>query len=364
MQSRLRLNLATRTAFAATLFTFAAIAISQPSHAQTAAVLPKSWNDAVGQLSDKIAAAMSPTKPISLDVKNISSLSAGDAASIRGALEEQLGRHSFKFGPVNTNSGPESLAELNLTLSESVGGYVWVVQILNNRDGSTALPTMIAFVPKVGASDTRSSEEFLSIEKRFIWKQGEKFLDFALTSDSISGDPRLLILGAREITIYKSSDSQWQVARTALIPQNNPPSRDLEGAIRRTEFTVGNLNCVMGADSAVRVDCKVSQVAKPSRADLTISGLFDTVSTLLQGTCHERAMSLGTGEGDWTQGDTVQGYLASTASVASPSGTALEFEGPVLSLEPNLDLSSARAIVHNLKTGNYEAYVVTATCSH
>jgi hypothetical protein len=36
----------------------------------------------------------------------------------------------------------------------------------------------------------------------------------------------------------------------------------------------------------------------------------------------------------------------------------------VLSVQADPETSTARAVVHNLKTGNYEAYIVTATCSH
>jgi len=51
MQSRLRLHLAARIAFLAFLF------LPPPVHAQAAPTFPKSWNDAVSQLADNVAAA-------------------------------------------------------------------------------------------------------------------------------------------------------------------------------------------------------------------------------------------------------------------------------------------------------------------
>jgi hypothetical protein len=45
-------------------------------------------------------------------------------------------------------------------------------------------------------------------------------------------------------------------------------------------------------------------------------------------------------------------------------GNAMQTGGPVMSLQAEADASAGRAIVHNLKTGEYEAYIVTATCGN
>jgi hypothetical protein len=56
-----------------------------------------------------------------------------------------------------------------------------------------------------------------------------------------------------------------------------------------------------------------------------------------------------------------------------PSGNPIQFDGPVVSLQTydanpysydDPKSNSARAVIHNLKTNNYEAYFVTATCVH
>jgi hypothetical protein len=49
---------------------------------------------------------------------------------------------------------------------------------------------------------------------------------------------------------------------------------------------------------------------------------------------------------------------------AATAGDAIQVNGPVIALGQEQDVSAARAIVHNLKSGNHEAYIVTATCSH
>jgi len=44
------------------------------------------------------------------------------------------------------------------------------------------------------------------------------------------------------------------------------------------------------------------------------------------------------------------------------SGGPIEFDGAIMSMHGD-DRESVRVIVRNLKTGNYEGYIVTATCS-
>jgi hypothetical protein len=67
---------------------------------------------------------------------------------------------------------------------------------------------------------------------------------------------------------------------------------------------------------------------------------------------------------DWTQPDSLQAYLVEDfREGGEASGSAIEFDGPVLALHGE-GQNTLRAIVRNLKTGNYEGYIVTATCNH
>jgi hypothetical protein len=73
---------------------------------------------------------------------------------------------------------------------------------------------------------------------------------------------------------------------------------------------------------------------------------------------------LASGSGDWTQPDTIQGYLLEEFEAqAAASGNSLGLDGPVMDILADGRQLAARAIVRNLKTGKYEAYIVTATCS-
>ena len=66
--------------------------------------------------------------------------------------------------------------------------------------------------------------------------------------------------------------------------------------------------------------------------------------------------------GDWTQPDAIQAFEIIERQAVAIS-QPVEFDGPVTALWPASDAKSANAVVHNLKTGQYEAHSLTINCS-
>ena len=81
----------------------------------------------------------------------------------------------------------------------------------------------------------------------------------------------------------------------------------------------------------------------------------------LRSACGEGPYLLTTVAGDYNAEDRVQAYRFSGNGFVT-AGSATAFEGPVEAMwpEPNF---GARVIVHNLKTGFYEAYLLNAACN-
>jgi hypothetical protein len=339
---------------------------SDVNHAQTTSTLPKSWNDAVAKLGDEVAAAESPAT-VMLSVNNISSLDASYAGAVESALREQLQRHSFSFAPENTLAA-QSAIRLQLSLSESAAEYVWVIQILSDHSDGTAVPVMIVAAPKTDLADAVPEAESLSLEKRFVWKQPGKFLDFALLKDPISGELTLLVLGTNRLTTYKLANSQWQASRTSPIPQATPSTRDPQGTIELKEgrLSLKGIECVGGQDLAGVLECKSVKTPRILRGPfVAIAGHPISLGAVVAEKCRGELISLYTAESDWTQGDWIRGYLSKgIPSPLVPSGNTLEFNGPVMALRSEPEGISARAIIHDLKAGEYGAYIVTATCSN
>src|SRR6202046_5267660 len=97
--------------------------------AQSAAQLPAEWKKALDSLADKIADAAKPARTFSLNVKNISSLSGTDVASLREELVSDLAARKFRI-----TEKPPSDAQLQISFSESAEDYVWVAEIRRGDD--------------------------------------------------------------------------------------------------------------------------------------------------------------------------------------------------------------------------------------
>jgi hypothetical protein len=339
---------------------------SDVGYAQTPSTLPKSWSDSLAKLADEVAAAESPAA-VTLSVNNISSLDASYAGAVEAAVREQLQRHSFSFAPANTLAA-QSAIRLQLSLSESASEYVWVLQILNDPGEKAAFPVMIVAAPKADSAHVGTDEQSLSLEKRFVWKQAQRFLDFALQKDASSGEVTLLVLGTDRLTTYKPAGSQRQLSRTSPIPPVTPPSRDPQGTIdlKEGKITLKGFRCVGDPDLAGVLQCNASTAGRVLRSPVVkIPGLPNSVGVSIEEKCRGEIVSLYTAEGDWTQNDSIRGYLSRGIPLPEvPSGNAVEFDGPVMVLHSGPEDSSVRVIVHNLKTGEYEAYIVTATCGN
>ena len=365
MRPSCRIPLAIRVAVFTILIGFFSGVAARVSYAQTTSTLPKSWNDAVAKLADEVAAAMSPTA-VALSVENISSLDASNVAAIGAALREQLQHHSFAL-PAANSTAARSAVPLQLTLSESAGEFVWVIQIPGDATGTKSSPTIIASVPKSDSTEAESDQQSLSLEKRFVWKQSGRFLDFALLKDPAAGESTLLVLEPKRVAVYKRSDEGWQLFRSNSLPRTVAPSRDSEGTISLKEGKIWfkGFECAGDPDLTGVVRCEISPPTHIIVDRTRIPGLPNSLGTLVYGECRGETISVYTGQGDWTQTDFLQGYLISLNPISAVAvGDAIQVGGPVISLQSERDTSAIRVVIRNLNTGEYEGYIVAASCGN
>jgi hypothetical protein len=334
--------------------------LSSAREAQSTPALPAQWTDAVETLAGKISTVAGRSKAVSLVVKNVSSLKSSEAVAIRQRLEDDLIERGFH---VERDSSAEKL--VTLTLAETAHAYVWVAEW---PTGDTRQVEIVS-APKIEDLSGHRSGAFLTLGNKLIWQQPGKFTDFALVATG-GPDSMLIVLEPDRLAYYYSGDLlSWQFSRSVPISHSSAwPrwARDARGFIdlrNDTGFLPGIVCRQILDPEKTRCDFQDQKPVLPGPG-VSLPGHEENETALLTERCGDDRVALSTGNGDWTQPDSIQGYLLTGLADARPSGAPIQLEGPVISLIADTEPGSARVIVRNLKTGNYQAYVVTTNCGH
>jgi hypothetical protein len=334
---------------------------SQTSDQRVASpALPTAWSDGVKALAGKIAAAVKPSRAISLEMKNISSLGAADMEVIRAALDAELQTQGLRIGSAD--------AHVEVTLSENGDGYVWVAETRRNAQQENSPRVAIVSVSKVVTMSTGGKTESLALSKRLVWQQPIQFLDFLIAERPTTVmSSSLMILEADRLIYYRSTTPQWELWQEIPLPHVGHGNRAFQGRIdasfQRVWGPGGECSGNLVDPATVKCSPNITILAG-AHVGVAIPGHEMYQGELLSERCGDKSVALVSGNGDWTEPDSLQGYLYS--DVVHPdavlSGGPIEFDGPIMSMQGD-DRESVRVIVRNLKTGNYEGYIVTATCS-
>lgn len=332
---------------------------------QAASAPPADWDTAVRELVDRVAAISTPER-IDLAVKNMSSLSADEVATIGERLRAELAKRHFRLAGAQAAD-----ASLAVTLSEGSEGYVIVAQVRRAAGGQAE---QVAMVSVSRAAKKAAPSGGVSLSQTRVWEQPGAILDFALPPAANGAQPEMIVLERGRLAFYARQQDQWQLSQAVGITPTRSWLRSEQGHIDISQ------GLAMGSAGLPGIQCKgdfaspqtihcgfVSQDSQAwIRGDAAVpKGLDiggDAAAVGLE--CDGRAVVLATGKGDWTQADSIQAYEIDTTdrTAAMLTGNPVEFAGPVMSLWPAGASGVARAVVHNLKTGNYEAWLVTATC--
>ena len=320
-------------------------------------------------LADKIAASVGTIRGISLDVRNISSMSQSEVGVAQKALESELAQRQFRIVPSTfAASAPQSddSAQVRVTFSEGVEGLVWVAEIRSSNLPGDSPQIAIVSTSKVTSDVAREPKASLTLNRKLVWEQPDKFLDFATIPQSTTESAAVLILEPERLALYRSSNAQWQLAQTAAIARSNAQPRDISGRIDNAaqEVTLTSLKCAGNLQQPQSLNCAAA--SSPLKdPQLKIAGLEEIETAQLGAKCGDANVVLVTGNGDWTQPDSIQGIELPNPQAAPISlSDPIAMDGPVISLWAPPNENDARAIVYNLKTNHYEGYIVTATCIH
>jgi hypothetical protein len=330
--------------------------------------------DSARSLARKVAAALAPGEAVELSVRNGSSMPASDFAGARQALEAEFHGH----GSVT----------VNVTLSESSTGYLWVAEIVRAGKREAAIIER-APAPQPRASATSP----LVVEKKSLWEQEARILDIAPSEGGLA------VLDLSGISVYRQEEGRWNRVKQAPVEILKPWPRDLRGRLTlrngemaaflpgaeagpewpleignariwgsRNYFTAPNLPPFFSAARAgdgwilAGVDGRAHLVSATLEPLAVFAGWGSDVARV-EAKCARGPLVLATGPGEADEPDEVQAYEI-VERQAIPVGAPVEFLGPITEMhEWNDGAGSAVAISRNLKTGRYAAFVLTVSCS-
>jgi hypothetical protein len=205
----------------------------------------------------------------------------------------------------------------------------------------------------------------MKIRGEKYWEGPERILDASVISDA-SGQALFLLLLPDGLAIR---DSRNNAVSNVEIQSAQSATRDPRGTLEHIGSSVFVLLqprvCSVALDTLSLIECHSTD--GPARAREPIGNLVPhgqlpagkgTESGMFQSMCGVDQI-LVTGRGDYTQTDSVQAFQMSATS-AVPISNEFDFPGPVTALQATTD--TPRAIVHNLQTGNYEAYRIFISC--
>ncbi|HWX38283.1 MAG TPA: hypothetical protein VNY09_03515 [Candidatus Sulfotelmatobacter sp.] len=309
------------------------------------------------KLAGEIGATLPSGAQASCEFLNISSVSAEDASRA-----EQSFREALRSACVPSSASDTSAIDITVTLSENWKEFVWTAQIRTSNGTLVLLETS----PRVPNSHDAPGEMQMSLRAAKIWEGPQRILNFA-SLQLPSGQQELWLLTEEGVVLRQAGGraiSQLQ------LPRALPPSRDPVGEFTRNDkdmlATFSGKICTISADAFSVTGCQpgpppVILMYPPVRP-------WGSQSTYVEGSCPFVHPILGSGRSDYTERDFVQLFEATglrTSSAGTSISAPIFFGGPVMSISDTISgAGNLGIVVHNLESGNYEAYQIVISCAN
>jgi hypothetical protein len=355
-----------RSFFFAAIFLTCLLSIGARA-AAAGAVVANSYEAPARKFARRVAAGYPAETRVEVDVRNRSTLAAGDVAAVRAAFLDELSARGLRVAAPSADSAAVT-ASATITLSENAVGFVWVAEI---RQGDRSAVMLLA-VPRAAAATAGISA--ITLRSALLWSGPERVLAAAAPaaldvapSSAPAGGPNLLLL-VSEGTSASVTDTQhtFKIA----LPPSATVARDAQGALAWNgtllNVTVNGQTCTLSLPLATsQPQCRADEIPAP----LAPTDQLGSQRAELPAACGGASSEiLAAGTGDYTQPDSVRAYQM-RGGAAVPVSAALDFHGPVLSLQTAMLLQSqpgpaALAVVRNLSTGDDEIYEISLVCGH
>jgi hypothetical protein len=380
------------------------------------------WKESAGELAKVIGDQIGSPTTLALAMRNASTLTESDAGTIRQALRLQLRSEGFRFAgadrakaevrvtlsenadgylwiaeirsgdsrqvrmvsvprvpPPPTSSVPEPLSIRKAFVYGQEEPILDFALLAPEADGSPRMvvlePGRVVLFGKSGG--TWFHEQALSVSRPRPWPRdvrGRLIVRPDQTFDAyLPGMKCTRTIEPELRTDCRESEDPWPLgAGSGDSPTAHfvPDRNFFEGSVAlgsAQEMSLapfysaaeipgggGPTWAFAGADGQVRL------IEKGAEPVATWEGWGSNIVSLRSG-CGKGWQLLATKPGDGTEPDAVQAFEVSGRR-AMPVSAPVEFQGPVVEMWPSNDGAAAEAISKNLKTGRYEAFMLSISC--
>ncbi len=368
-------------------------------------------NGAARDLARRTAAFVGRGEPVSVAWSNVSSLGSAELLRARSAFEAALREAGSRLSDV------APLTEAHLTLSENRTQYLLVEEIRRGEE------RQVWFAAWKRTEPVTAGSAGITLEKKLVWEQDEPILDVAFPTDAMvvlspsrvslyvrqNGPwtpamsipltparawprdlrghlranaasfqaylPGMACSGAVEPSFTmecKASEEPWVLesgSRAMLLGFFAPARNFFDGRVTTQAGIRKSVAPFYTAASAEEQGQTLWLLAMVDGRTQVLDASLEPAASIpswgsdIAGTdahCGNGSQVLATRPGDGTVTDAIQAFSIVNRS-AAPLTPPLELPGPVTALWPSGG-SAVLAVVHNLSTGRYEAYVLTVSC--
>lgn len=358
-----------------------------------------SLDDGVRVLARKVG-EMTRGAAVEVKEENKSSLRESQVTELEKAFVEELRRSGAKI----VQQGVQT--KITLTLSENASGYLGVVRLQHGGDSQDVIQLLGRALEEAGIQQSVR----MTLRRELLNSSEQPILDVVFPHDDAN---RMVVLSPTQLVDYDRDGSTWKANAPLKLPRIGLSTRDLRG---RVDVGLDELNVIFPAEicnistrdgdrcHASRGQVNFSSMPEQSLKEITpgldavefqnggqktvivvgkdrkmrlyhddsepfqtTAEYGDQISSIQSG-CGSGQQVLVTERGDGTAADTVQAVEIrddKLALVAQP----MQFGGPVTMLRAasrtlGFPDTAAIAVVHNLQSGNYEAYRLTISCGN
>jgi hypothetical protein len=340
-------------------FCWALLLPAQTADPRLAQPTSQTMSSTAPQLAARISSLLPRRATVSLDFQNLTTLPAAEWSNFQSRLREELRKAGVETAAAET-AATQPEPRVRVTESQNARGLLLVAEVSSGENRQVA---MLAWGPPARAE----SEPRITVTQKLLLAQAEPILDI-LIADSGS---QMLVLSPHQVASFRAMDGKWTPTAVASLVLPRPMPRDPRGRLITTsggfQVFLPVATCTGAWDPELKLTCASGTANWPG----TFGTHWAADRNFLEGDAgapnfadrENLANPCGTGTVDIASSANNEHDSVRVSDGADPMSDPLELPGPVTALWAAESNKAATLVVHNLQTGEYEAFRLGLACS-